>query len=247
MKSSSRSIRWLRESRQREGGKVLRDAELSPGVSIYHYLEYPHALAIFSESRLRLAHPAGWADPYERRWHERVFNEPSPLRATSTYALCSTRSRLDEPAWRMVGFGRTNALVRIRCRVRGILSAASALAAQRPGAFFIGKVRYEHERSLQRRVDALHAKEMRDVAPVAASLLLLKSPALRFEREVRALWVDSEPQAKGLFLPIDVQSTITQVMCSPHAHADVRARIHQEFDKFGIQVVDHVVDAGAKE
>jgi hypothetical protein len=241
LKTSSRSIRWLRESRKREGGKVLRDAQLSPGVSIYHYLEYPHALAIFAESRLRLANPAGWADPYERRWHERVFNEPSPLHATSAYALCSTRSRFDEPSWRMVGFGRTNALVRIRCRVQGILSAASALAAQRAGAFFIGKVRYEHELALQRRVDSLLAKEMQDAAAVAANLLLRKSPALRFEREVRALWLDSEPQAKGLFLPIDVQATITQVMCSPHAHADVRARIHQEFDKFGIQVIDAAV------
>ncbi len=231
----------MRESRRREGGKVLRDAQLSPGVSIYHYLEYPHALAIFSESRLRLANPAGWADPYERRWYERVFNEPSPLHATSAYALCSSRSRFDEPGWRMVGFSRTNALVRIRCRVQGILTAANALAAQRPGAFFIGKVRYEHERTLQRRVDSLHTKEIRDVAPLAANLLLRKSPALRFEREVRALWLDSEPQAKGLFLPIDAQSTITQVMCSPHAHADVRARIHQEFDKFGIQVVDAAV------
>ena len=109
----------------------------------------------------------------------------------------------------------------------------------------MGKVRYEQERALQRRADSLHAREMKakeikTIAPVAASLLLRKSPALRFEREVRALWFDNEPQTKGLFLPIDVQSTITQVMCSPHAHPDVRARIHQEFDKFGISVVDQV-------
>ncbi len=245
MKNSSRSIRWLRESRNRDAGKVLRDADLSLGVSVYHYLEYPHALAIFADSRLRLGNPGVWTDPYERRWHERIFNEPSPLHATSAYALSCTRSRFDEPAWRMIGFGRTNALVRIRCRIRGILSAAGALAAQRPGTFFVGKVRYEQERALQRRVASVQAKEIKTgelkaTAPLAANLLLRKSPALRFEREVRALWFDSEPQAKGLFLPIDVQSTITQVMCSPHAHPDVRARIHQEFDKLGISVVDQV-------
>jgi len=243
-KNSSLSIRWLRASRHRDGGTVLRDKELSPSVSVYHYLEYPHALAIFSENRLRLASPAGWTDPYERRWYERVFNHPSPIQGSSTYALCWSRSRFDAPAWRMVGFGRTNALVRIRCRVQSILTAASALAEQRPGEFFIGKVRYEQDRTLQRRADSMLNGEIKDVTRTAAGLLLRKSPALRFEREVRALWLDSEPQNKGLFLPIDAQSTITQVMCSPHAHADVRARIQQEFDKFGVQVVDAAAAPG---
>jgi hypothetical protein len=44
-----------------------------------------------------------------------------------------------------------------------------------------------------------------------------------------------------LFLPIEAQETITQVMCSPHAHPDVKARIQQEFEKFGVSVVDAAV------
>jgi len=220
-KTSSSSIRWLRAARQRDGGAVLRDKELSPRVSVYHYLEYPHALAIFADNRLRLANPAGWADPYERQWYERL---PKGL---SSYALCWNRSRFDEPAWRMIGFGRSNALVRIRCRVQSILSAAASLAEQRKGEFYIGKVRYSNE----------HAEEAKTVA----NLLLRKSTAVRFEREVRALWFDKQPQNKGLLLPIDAQETITQVMCSPHAHPDVKARIQQEFDKFGVSVVDATV------
>jgi hypothetical protein len=243
-KSSSLSFRWLRASRHRDAGTVFRDKELSPSVSVYHYLEYPHALGIFSENRLRLANPTGWTDPYERRWHDQIFNEPSPLHGTSSYALCWNRSRFDAPAWRMVGFGRTNALVRVRCRVQSILTAASALAEQRPGEFFIGKVRYEQDGTLHRRADSVRDGEIKDVTRTAASLLLRKSTALRFEREVRALWLDSEPQSKGLFLPIDAQSTITQVMCSPHAHADVRARIQQEFDKFGVSVIDAPMGPG---
>ena len=220
-KTSSSSIRWLRAARQRDGGAVLRDKELSPRVSVYHYLEYPHALAIFADNRLRLANPAGWADPYERQWYERL---PKGL---SSYALCWNRSRFDEPAWRMIGFGRSNALVRIRCRVQSILSAAASLAEQRKGEFYIGKVRYSNE----------HGEEAKTVA----NLLLRKSTAVRFEREVRALWFDKQPQNKGLLLPIDAQETITQVMCSPHAHPDVKARIQQEFDKFGVSVVDATV------
>lgn len=235
------AIRWLRASRQRDGGTVLRDKELSPGASLYHYLEYPHALAIFSENRLRLANPTGWTDPYERRWHERILDEPSPLHGTSAYALSWNRSRLDAAAWRMVGFGRTNALVRIRCRAQSILTAAATLAEQRAGEFFIGKVRYEQQSLLDRRAESVHGGEIKDVTRTAASLLLRKGPAFRFEREVRALWLDREPQGKALFLPMDAQTAITQVMCSPHAHADARARIQQEFDKFGVSVADAAI------
>jgi hypothetical protein len=220
-KSTLASIKWLRASRQRDAGLVLRDKELSPGVAVYHYLEYPHALAIFSENRLRLANPAGWTDPYELG---RLARIPA---GNSIYALCFNRSRYDEPAWRMVGFGRTNALVRIRCRMRNLLAAATTLAGQREGELYIGKVRYD------KREPAV--KEDRRSA---AGLLLHKSPALRFEREVRALWFDTEPQNKGLFLPIEAQKTVTQVMCSPHAHPDVKARIQQEFEKLGVSVVD---------
>jgi len=223
-KSTLASIKWLRASRQRDAGLVLRDTELSPGVAVYHYLEYPHALAIFSENRLRLANPAGWTDPYELG---RLARIPA---GNSVYALCFNRSRYDEPAWRMVGFGRTNALVRIRCRMRNLLAAAVTLAGQREGQFHIGKVRYDQREPA-----------VKDDLKSAAGLLLHKSPALRFEREVRALWFDSEPQNKGLFLPIEAQETVTQVMCSPHAHPDVKARIQQEFEKFGVSVVDAAV------
>jgi hypothetical protein len=223
-KSTLASIKWLRASRQRDAGLVLRDKELSPGVAVYHYLEYPHALAIFSENRLRLANPAGWTDPYELG---RLARVPA---GNSVYALCFNRSRYDEPAWRMVGFGRTNALVRIRCRMRNLLAAAATLAAQREGQFYIGKVRYDQREPA-----------VKDDLKSAAGLLLHKSPALRFEREVRALWFDSEPQNKALFLPIEAQEAVTQVMCSPHAHPDVKARIQQEFEKFGVSVVDAAV------
>lgn len=234
MKNNSQPLRWSAQPRNAGGSKVLRDEELSPSASIHHYLEYPHALSIFADDRLRLTCPGGWTDPYEGRWWQGLFERPGPLQATSAYALCWSRSRFDEPAWRMVGFGRTNTLVRIRCRVDSLLAAASALASQRPGSFFIGKVRYEHERVLQRRSDAQHGKELKEVTRAAANLLLRKRQAFRFEREVRALWLDGEPQNRGLFLPIDAQATVTQVTCSPHAHPDVQARIQQEFDRFGV-------------
>src|SRR5437868_6316908 len=128
--SSPRSIRWRQESRSPNGSKVFRDERLNAGASVYHYLEYPHALSVFSEGRLRLANPLTWSDPYENWWNKTLFDRPSPLQQARPYALCWTRSRFDGPAWRMTGFQRTNPIVRIRCRVRDLLAAATALAAE---------------------------------------------------------------------------------------------------------------------
>jgi hypothetical protein len=217
---------------------VFRDERLTTNASVYHYLEYPHALSIFSEGRLRLADPTRWADPYEHWWHKTVFERPGPLHQTSVYALCWSRSRYDEPAWRMAGFQRTNPIIRIRCRVRDILAAASTLAEQRPGAFFAGKVCYEPEEKLQQRASSVPAGEIKDVTRVAAGLMLRKRNAFRFEKEVRALWLDREPQGTALYLPIDASAVVKQVMCSPHAHPEQRAKIQQEFkERFGVEVI----------
>jgi hypothetical protein len=139
----------------------------------------------------------------------------------------------------MVGFQRTNPIVRIRCRVRDILAAASTLAEGRSGSFFTGKVCYEREEELWRRANSVQAGEMKGVTRAGANLLLRKRSAFRFEREVRTLWLDTEPQNTALFLPIDAKTVVRHVMCSPYAHPDQRAKIRQEFaERFGVQVHD---------
>jgi hypothetical protein len=235
----TRSIRWRQHSRAPNGSKVFRDESLKDSASVYHYLEYPHALSIFSEGRLRLANPTNWPDPYEHWWCRTIFGRPGPLQHASAYVLSWSRSQYDEPAWRMAGFQRTNPIVRIRCRLRDILAAASTLAEGRSGAFFTGKVGYEREEELWRQANSVQAGEIKEVTRAAANLLLRKRSALRFEREVRTLWLDGEPQNTALFLPIDPKTVVKQVMCSPYAHPDQRARIRQEFDeRFAVQVLD---------
>ena len=237
--SSPRSIRWKQELRTPEGSKVFRDDGLAAGASVYHYLEYPHALSIFSESRLRLANPAQWSDPYEDWWFKTVFGGPGPIQQTNAYVLCWSRSRSDEPAWRMAGFQRTNPILRIRCSVRDIVAAAGTLAQQRPGSFFMGKVCYEPEENLWKRATSARVSEVKETTRTVANLLLRKRRGLRFEKEVRAFWLDSQPAKTALFVPIDPKPVVEQVMCSPYAHPDQRARIQQEFmDRFGVEVVD---------
>lgn len=239
IKASSMNIRWRQGSRSANGSKVLIDESLQDSAWIYHYLEYPHALSIFSEDRLRLANPIKWPDPYENGWYKTLFERTGPFHQTSAYALCWSRSHFDEPAWRMAGFQRTNPILRIRCRVRDILAAARALAQQRPGSFFTGKVCYEREEALWRRAKAMRPGEMKEVTRIAANSLLRKRNAFRFEKEVRTLWLDREPQNTALFLPIEAKSVVKQVMCSPHTHPEQRAKIQQEFaDRFAVKVID---------
>lgn len=237
--SNSRSIRWRQESRTAAGSKVFRDDALKAGASVYLYLEYPHALSIFSEERLRLANPAQWSDPYEQGWHKTIFEGPGPLQRTHAYVSCWSRSQYDEPAWRMAGFQRSNPILRVRCRVRDILSGASTLATQRSGSFFMGKVCYESEEDLRKRASSVRAGEVKDVTRTVANLLLRKRNAFRFEKEIRALWLESEPAKTALFVPIDPKTVVRQVMCSPYAHPEQRKRIYEEFmDRFGVAVVD---------
>ncbi len=244
MASRLGSIRWRQESRGSNGSKVFRDDGLQAGASVYHYLEYPHALAIFTDGRLRLANPSRWPDPYEQAWCKTVFDQPGPLDQTSAYALCWSRSHFDAPAWRMAGFQRINPIVRIRCRLRDILAAARSFAEQRAGSFFAGEVCYEREEELRQRAKSLQTGAVKEPARTAANLLLRKRKAFRFEKEVRTFWLDSEPQNTALFLPIDPKLVVRQVMCSPHVHPDQRTRIHEEFqERFGIKVVDPEITA----
>jgi hypothetical protein len=123
--------------------------------------------------------------------------------------------------------------------VRDIVSAAGTLAQQRPGSFFMGKVSYESMEDLWKRASSVRAGEVQEATRTAANLLLRKRNAFRFEKEVRAFWLDSQPAKTALFVPIDPKTAVKQVMCSPYAHPDQRARIHQEFmDRFGVEVID---------
>jgi hypothetical protein len=236
---STQTIHWQQEARTKNGGKVFRDLRIEPNASVYHYLEYPHALAIFSEDRLRLGNPRSWHDPYESGWLDAIFGGADARRGASAYALCWSRSYFDGPAWRMAGFQRDNPIVRIRCRVRDILGAAASFVAQRPGSFFVGKVCYQKQKSLEKRAKSALAAETSHTPRALASLLLRKRNAFRFENEVRTLWLDPTAQNSAVFLPIEAKSVVRQVMCSPYAHPQQRERIRQEFkDRFEVDMID---------
>jgi len=119
--------KWKRHSKSYDGAKVVCDASLSGNQFIYHYLPWPFAIAIFQRKSLRLSSIDSWQDPYEREWDNFLFSRQNSLFGVHAYGLCWTTSRFDEPFWRMAGFRREKAIVRIRCRVNDILVAGDDL------------------------------------------------------------------------------------------------------------------------
>lgn len=204
----------------------MRDATLAFNTSIYHRLEWRYAESIFKHSRLRLSPISDWPDPYEAWWcHELFGRQSSPLSGVNAYALCWTMSKSDEPAWRMVGYGRSEPIVRLRCTVEGLLNAAQQSLRVQPGSWCIGRVRYRTTnqlRSLAARLDQYDGssteRKLKDVGRTAASLLIRKRKAFRFEEEVRLIFLDKKGSVprKEVFLPFD-QSKITDVLISPFA------------------------------
>lgn len=232
---------WQTHFRGVRGAKVMRDARLPLSTSIYHRLEWRYARLIFENSRLRLSPLLDWPDPYEAWWCGELFGRPrTPLHGINAYALCWTMSKFDEPAWRMVGYGRSEPIVRLRCTVQSLLESARESLGAQPGSWYIGRVRYRRTsrlRLLAGRLDQCDSssaeRKLKDVGRTAASLLIRKRKAFRFEEEVRLIFLDQQgsPPKTEIFLPVD-RAMITDVMTSPYA-TNQRARVAQELAIFG--------------
>lgn len=166
-----------------------------------------------------------------------LFGGAGALSSVVAHGLCWTKTRFDEPAWRMAAFEKSEPIVRIRCGVREVVAAAQRVAARERASIFLGVVNYTPEDDLVRHAKRVAAGAYKPVASTAANALLMKRKAFRFEREVRLLWLDrgatvlSERQ-----ISIDSRRDITQVMVSPHVKEIEYRRLAQEWATLGVGV-----------
>lgn len=204
--------------------------------SIYHRLEWPYAKQILSNRRLRLSPVESWQDPYERWWLDKVEKIWPAGAMPGAYGMCWTRSYLDEPAWRAVGFNKTHPIVRIKCSIPAL---ASALAAVEDHSilFFLANVRYRPESKLSQLAEGFHRPSRVRVA----SLLAHKRNAFQSEKEVRLLALTLDKAASELFIPIEPHELIAQVMISPHASEEQVQEIKTTLSPYGIPCVRSLV------
>ena len=229
-------IPWRISSRGKETGKILLDRSLQGHRHVYHMLTWPYAQAIFEDGRLRLSSVRSWDDPYEKKWCEILFGGESKLAGIRAYGQCWTTSQFDEPLWRMAGFGKSDPIVRIRCRVDALVEAGRELISRLPGSLFLGRVHYRREQQLLALAQSVITRKCKEVTRMAAGMLLQKRTAFRFEREVRLLWLSREPAEPAATINIDTPAVITQVMTTPYASLAQHRSIKSYVERYGIEV-----------
>ena len=231
MKSTRRktSINWQSIHRN-----VLVDDTLKMDGFIYHFLPWPHARAILENKRLRLSPIRSWDDPYEKWWCDHLFRLDN-LSTTNAYGTCWTSNSFAEPSWRMAAFGRSDPIVRIRCNKRALLKAARNSANRTSGEFYIGRIRYCETKRIIILANRKFLMLQDSPTQFAASMLLHKRNAFKFENEVRLLWLDEGIPRNEYFIDIDLGNTISQVMTSPYATWKEHMAIKRFVEEFGIQ------------
>lgn len=220
--------------------KLMCDDSMLKTDALFHHIEWRFAKLIFENAQLRLSPVADWTDPYEKAWTELLFNRPqSPLKGAHAYGLCWTLTTFDEPAWRMHGFSRSQPMVRLRFHTRELLQAARGQLEREPGSWFLGSVRYCRTKQLDELAKLVANESQKDVSRNAATMLVHKRNAFRFEKEVRLLYIDppgSQPRSE-IFLPMNPAADITQVMSSPYATKKSHGDISRALRAHGMKVV----------
>ena len=222
-------IRW--NSIQRN---VFVDDSLKVSGFVYHLLPWPYAKAILENRKLRLSPIRSWRDPYEKWWCDQLLKRDD-LSIKNAYGMCWTTNSFDEPHWRMAAFERRDPIVRIRCKTKDLLGAGENSARRKTGELYLGKLRYCQTKRLEELSSCkLHFQHD---APkrIAATMLLYKRNAFKFENEVRLLWLDEGDPAGEFFIDIEPGNTISQVMTSPYAKWKEHLVIKDCVENLGIE------------
>ncbi|MER9683496.1 hypothetical protein NKJ23_30070 [Mesorhizobium sp. M0184] len=232
----SHPISWTRVERWPDGRKVMRDPALTKPF-LYHMLEWRYARMIFETNRLRLSPVRAWQDPYEQWWCDCLFNRPGPLSEFQPYGSCWTTGAHDEPRWRMAGFGpeKVTPIVRIRVRVDAMVNAAKGLIKNNAGSAFLGRVLYRDAQTLVDLARSVSEGSKKEVTRMAATMLLHKRLAFKFEEEVRLLWMEKQASEEAVYISIETNTFIDQVMITPHATPVEIESIKQQMKPFGVQ------------
>ncbi|MER8761979.1 MULTISPECIES: hypothetical protein [unclassified Mesorhizobium] len=223
---------WKLIARGDDGRKVMSDVSRDEPRYVYQMLRWQYAKQIFETGILRLRPVRAWQDPFEKWWCDKLFNGPGPLAGIQAYGSCWTTGAYDEPRWRMAGFGNNTPIVRIRTRMSVMLNAAGHLIDNNAGSLFLGLVLYRGEDYLRKLAQSVGSQKQ--VTRVAATMLLHKRYQFKFEDEVRLLWLDKQPPGEWVFIKVDPNTLIDQVMITPHATDAERQMIEDEFKSIGV-------------
>ena len=140
---------------------------------------------------------------------------------------CWTRNNRAEPFWRLYasrcehidGHGTplppSRLPVRISMTIASLMAVLEELTNVHQAKAFIGEVGYCEADKLKGHAPDLRGAHKLEKAKVAASALHLKRVAFKFEKEVRALWIEHGTRKDFWMIPFDPLRRIAGVMVGP--------------------------------
>jgi len=233
---------WIRVAGSDNGGAVYLLDNLDASSYLYRYMSANHGLATLREQSLYLSNVQRWIDPYERWWCEVLFHEGSKLRDVNVFGTCWTTRRRSEPFWRLYEDrcshrdARGNPLpksdppIRLKAKLANLIQVFAATVSQQEAKVYIGQVRYDKTVDIVQ--NAKRLLEGKEVSSIAAASMMTKRLSFRFEREVRALWIDRRLGRESRSVAFDRASLIEQVMVGPAREADVANALKLRLGKF---------------
>ena len=229
------AVDWVVRNGTPDSPRVMADAQLRNSQHIYHLLPWPYAKKILDNRQFRLAPVDAWKDPYERWCYRQIIGKSNAMCPMRAYALCWTTGRYDEPFWRIAAFRCTSPIVRIRSSVSSVLNIGARSTSGGDGSLYLGKVLYRPASVLKALGTILQSEPRASHVSSAATMLLHKRNAFRFEKEVRLLWLDNNARRDAFFINIGHAKVVTQVMVSPYTDPSTARSIKSYVRNLGIE------------
>lgn len=205
---------------------------------IYRIMPQDFALALFRDKQNVLSRVSNWKDKFENfqmKLGGIVDNIPFSYGIKDDFVgQCWTSDYLSEAMWGIYANDPTKRFLRIRSTPRRLIEALSKSHGKTAhDRCFIGKVEYETEAQIQRRLRESHPEGIS--ARSLAGSLLVKRRAFKHEAEVRLLYFgnSADHDESGLYrYNVDPHAMITQIMADPNRDrrnwADDKAMIAKE-------------------
>lgn len=230
------------------GHAVYCDSTLDLRDSLYRYVRAEDAFRMLQSKSMWFSSIHRWDDPHEKWWCDLLFRHGSHLATANAYGCCWTRRYLDEPFWRMYacvcsdddGEPQTRPpihrlpAVRFRANAGTLFTWLQETASREVCKAYMGNVRYTRYENLRREAAKLRGRND-NPSPAAATGLLMKRLAFKFEHEVRMLWIDRKPMQAGRAFQTDPSQIFDQVMIGPDRDPQRRLEVKQKLLGLGVR------------
>lgn len=163
--------------------------------SKYHIIRRNFAENFLKDGHLYLRNPSKWDDPFEEYWYK-LFTKNNPVSRFSMYGFCMSDEYRSDALWRIYSPEKDG--VRIKINLRKFCEAVLD-ADNFNGRLFVGHVEYLSDSKLVKLAEDIRSENHRGLTNTIRPWYT-KRTAFTHEKEVRLIYLSSEPQVDGCTL-----------------------------------------------